>query len=82
MLGAHLVRDNNEVSFAFNMINEHRLLLNDVGDPHLTEIELNRELKVRISNLDPSVDKPENITITAFNTYRHYNFSIELTWED
>lgn len=82
MLGAYLVRDANEITFAFNILEEHKMLLNDVGDQHLKGIEINKELIVKVKNLDPTQEEPENVTVIAFNHYTSYNFSIELTWED
>lgn len=52
------------------------MLLNDVGDQHLKDIEINKELIVKVKNLDPTKEEPENVTVIAFNHYTSYNFSI------
>lgn len=30
------------------------MLLNDVGDQHIKDIEINKEIKIKVLNLDPT----------------------------
>lgn len=55
MFGAHLVRDNNEVAFAFNIFGNDKLLFTDVDGYNITELTLNKNITLTVTNLE--VDK-------------------------
>lgn len=46
MLGAHWVKDSSEISFAFHAMNDDSMLFNDVGAKNVSELEINKELKI------------------------------------
>lgn len=77
MLGAYRVKDVTEFCFAFNERDQHRVILSDVLDTHLSELELNRELKIVVKNAPPVIES-ENITIIAENHYTNLSFIVEL----
>lgn len=66
-----------EMCYDFNTRDEHRILFNDVSTPHLSELELNRQLKLVIRNADPTQIEGENITIIAQNHYTNVSFLVE-----
>ena len=63
-------------------MDEHKMLFNDVQAMNVTELQLNKALKIVMKNINPNEQKAENISLIAMNPYTNFTYNVELSFEE